>query len=231
MTKKIVLITGGNSGEALALVKLFLQKNLYVCVLDKEISNLKNINSDNLIYFQVDISIEEDLQKISDTFSKNNYEITAMFLNAIDPIFGPAEENSIELINKVFSGAVYGTILCCSIFYKHLPENGKIVFLNSKTASSKGIANQTLHCAAKWAIKGFSESIKKACSNRKINIYNIYSGSKNTNFWTDDINSMNVSIKVPDNLINVDALAQIIYSNLFTNINEVVSDIYIERCK
>ena len=225
--KELVFVTGGNQGEALALVNALLNKGCNVCVLDKEIDNLKKIVSKNLIYFQVDVSNESHLYQIKEKLA--GFKISALFLNASDAIFCEAEKNDLKAIEKVYSGNVYGTILCCSVFYSMLKNDAKIVFLNARSASQKGIANQTLFCSAKWAIEGFSQSIKKACENNDIMVYNVYCGSMDTDFWTKK--AINMPVKKPKNLIDVNDLAQIIINNVFNNMDAVVGDIVVERRK
>lgn len=229
MNGKNILITGGNNGEALALTKLLLSNNIRVFVLDKDISNLEKIDSTYLKYYKVDVSDEKSLQEISKDFK--NIELTAIVLNAIEPFFCKAEENSPEVIEKVFSGGVYGTILCASIFFDYLKPKGRILFLNSTKASHNGIANESLHCAAKFAIRGFCESIKKACEKNSIYIQNIYTGSKNTEFWDEETKTMKVYEQVPKNLIDVDKLAKIILECITSENGGLISDIYVERCK
>lgn len=229
MDNKNILITGGNNGEALALTKLLIKNNLNVYVLDKETSNLEKINSSNLKYYKVDVSDEKELQKIAKEFK--NVELTAIVLNAIDPVFCKAEDNSPEVIEKVFSGGVYGTILCASIFFNYLKTKGRIIFLNSTKVSHSGIANESLHCAAKFAIRGFSESIKKACEKNSIYIQNIYTGSKNTSFWDEETKTMKVYENAPKNLIDVEKLAEIILECITSETGGLISDIYVERCK
>ena len=227
MQEEIILVAGGNQGEALALTKNLLKRNYSVCVVDKQIFNLQKIKDEKLIYFQTDVSDEKNLKDIAKQLTGK--KIIAMFLNASDAIFCPAEDNDLETIYTVINGNVYGTILCCSVFYPLFTPNAKIVFLNARTTSKKGIANQSLFCAAKWAIEGFSQSIKKACENNHITIYNVYCGSMDTEFWTEK--AVNMPVTKPKNLINVNELANIIINNVFNNMDAVVGDIVVERSK
>lgn len=227
MNKELLLVTGGNQGEGLALVKLLLKNKHNVCVLDKEVGNLQNIKDKKLMFFNVDVSDEESLKNVANHLK--DFKIKAMFLNASDAIFCSAENNDPKTINTVLSGNVYGAILCCSVFFGLMAENSKIVFLNSRSASKKGIANQSLFCAAKWAIEGFSQSIKKACETNNISVYNVYCGSMDTEFWT--TKAKNMPVVKPENLIDVNDLAKIIYNNIFNHMNAVVGDIVVERRK
>ena len=230
MKTKLYLVTGGNQGEALALVKALLKRNCNVCALDKNVDKLESLIKEypnSFMYFKVDVADEKSLVNIKTQLY--SYEIAAMFINASDAIFCEAEKNDLKTIDTVFSGNVYGTILCVTIFSELMQKDGKIIFLNAKRASKSGIANQSLFCSAKWAIEGFSQSVKKACEKLALQVYNIYCGAMDTEFWNKK--AVDMPVDKPNNLINVNDLAQIILNNVLSNMDAVVGDIIVERRK
>lgn len=220
MKENLIVITGGNSGLGLELVKLFCAKSKVLVLARTKRGELKGV-----FYEYGNIA---DEQFVKDTYAKYSKEFNISYLinNAAVGVFGAPEENDCKKITKVLEGNLVGLILNTTYALPLIKEQGgKIVNILS-TAALKGNVNESIYCAAKWGARGFSESLKATFKGTNIKVISVYPGGMNTDFWNE--NRSYVPTEKSDKWMNPQNVAKTIYDNV-TNENLCVSDITIER--
>ena len=163
MSKEIVIITGGASGLGLELVKQFMEKNYFVCNIDRDFEKMKILNNTykgNYEGFIGDISdsrfVKEVINKIS-----NLGNIRILINNAGEPSFKLPTKYEKEDIDKCFKG-LQGMILFSTETLKVKEEKDlKIVNIMS-SAALRGNKQEAVYCATKWGERGYTESLKVA---------------------------------------------------------------------
>lgn len=107
-------------------------------------------------------------------------------------------------------------------------SGGKIVNIMS-SAALRGNKQESVYCATKWGERGYTESLKVAYSGTKIQIYGVYPGGINTNFYKHSRDY--VSIEKQQTFMPAKDLAEVIFENIFTDKKLVVEDLIINRIK
>ena len=79
---KNIIITGTSRGIGFELAQIFAQNNYNVLALSRNSEPLKNLNIKNITTISVDLSIEEDLKKVTDFVSKNWKSVDVLINNA-----------------------------------------------------------------------------------------------------------------------------------------------------
>ncbi len=69
-------------------------------------------------------------------------------------------------------------------FVGQMPPGSSIVNILS-IAAKTGFANWSAYCMSKFALEGFSQSIREELRERKIRVINIYPAATNTEIWDD----------------------------------------------
>jgi len=69
-------------------------------------------------------------------------------------------------------------------FAPRMPPGSSIVNILSVAAKS-GFANWSAYCMSKFALEGFSQSVRDELRDRKIRVINIYPAATDTNIWSD----------------------------------------------
>jgi NAD(P)-dependent dehydrogenase (short-subunit alcohol dehydrogenase family) len=69
-------------------------------------------------------------------------------------------------------------------FAPRMPPESSIVNILSVAAKS-GFANWSAYCMSKFALEGFSQSVREELRDRKIRVINIYPAATDTNIWSD----------------------------------------------
>lgn len=101
MNKEIIIITGGASGLGLELVKQFMQKDYFVCNIDRDIEKMQILDStykDNYKGFIGDISDSEFVKTVINEISYLG-NIKILINNAGEPSFKLPTEYEKEDIN------------------------------------------------------------------------------------------------------------------------------------
>lgn len=221
MKKDLVVVTGGNSGLGLEIVKCFAERGYKVLV----IARTKRKEISEVFYEYGNIADEKFIASVYEKYSAEYY-VKFLINNAAIGLFGSPESNSFARISKVFEAGLVGLILNTTYAIKSLnPEGSKIVNILS-TASLKGNVNESLYCAQKWGARGYTESLKATFKGTNTKVISVCPGGMDTDFWTQ--NRDYVSVEKSNTWMKPSEVAKVVVDNV-TNDNLYVSEIVIER--
>ena len=230
MKTKLAVISGGSSGLGFSIAKQLVLNNYPVAILGRNKMKLNNalntLNADfssKVIIEECNISNEEEVETVISRLS-NNYEISHLFNNAGVGFFGKPEDNKSNLIKEVFSANVDGMILLTSALLRNTSaEKGAVIINILSTSALTGRANESLYCAAKWAARGYTESLKAYTKGTNFKVIAVYPGGMKTPFWN----------KIPnsgfESFMNPDDVAKKIVEAAFSIDSALISDIHINR--
>lgn len=158
-----VIITGGNDGIGLEMVKQFLIDNYYVAVLDINNSNLESLVKDypnNLLPFKCDIRDSVLVEKcVNETFSKWGFVDYAIH-NACKCTFTSFMETDESTYREVFDVNYYGAIHLAKavIPYMRKQNKGKILFTSSGVGIM-GFTNISPYASSKGALESIAKCL------------------------------------------------------------------------
>ena len=228
--KSIVIVSGGANGLGLELVKVLHDKGYFVCNIDKDKTSLNKIEkqfNDNYKSYLGDVSDEKFIvATIKDICKIGN--IVALFNNAGAPVFKMPKDYTAKDVNLCFEGLKGMIYLSANVLKSMELTGGKIINIMS-SAALRGNKQESVYCATKWAERGYTESLKACYSGTKVQIYGVYPGGINTDFYKNSRDY--VSIEKQQTFMPAKELAEIIYENIFTEKRLVVEDLIINRIK
>ncbi|MCG1028080.1 SDR family oxidoreductase [Virgibacillus halodenitrificans] len=105
--------------------------------------------------------------------------------NAGTGIFGPLNNYTLEEIENILDTNVKGTIFTVQSAAPLIKESKGRILTVISTAGLRGKKNESLYCASKFAIRGFTESLQKEWEHEEHTITSVYMGGMNTPFWKD----------------------------------------------
>ncbi|PGU39522.1 short-chain dehydrogenase [Bacillus cereus] len=191
MNKKIAVITGASSGFGL-LTTLELAKKDYLVIatmrnLEKQVDLLSQATKLNL---QQNIKIQQ--LDVTDQSSIHNFELFLKDINRIDLLINNAgyanggfvEEIRVEEYRKQFETNLFGAISITQLVLPYMREqkSGKIINISS-ISGQVGFPGLSPYVSSKYALEGWSESLRLEVKPFGIDVALIEPGSYNTNIW------------------------------------------------
>lgn len=182
---KTSVVTGGASGIGLEFVKLLLNDNYKVFVIDNNKKNLKDLksklNSGNFSCINEDLTERSSPMKIYKKLKDQKIDI--LINNAGFGTFGKFYKTNWKIEEKMINLHVLNTTLLTKLFLKDMVKRneGKILNISSVAAFQPGPL-MSLYYATKAYILHFTEAISNEVKDKNISISVLCPGQTNTNF-------------------------------------------------
>ena len=182
---KTSVVTGGASGSGLEFVKILLNDNYKVFVIDNNKKNLKDLksklNSGNFSCINEDLTERSSPMKIYKKLKDQKIDI--LINNAGFGTFGKFYKTNWKIEEKMINLHVLNTTLLTKLFLKDMVKRneGKILNISSVAAFQPGPL-MSLYYATKAYILHFTEAISNEVKDKNISISVLCPGQTNTNF-------------------------------------------------
>ena len=187
---KVAVVTGSSSGIGYE-TSLLLARNQI-----KTYATMRNMSkSDGLIKIaseeslqlnvaQLDVNDDLSVNKAIDKIVKDNDRIDILVNNAGYDLFGPLEESSLEEIKQQFETNFFGVIRTTKAVIPTMRKQGKGTIINVSSVGGKVglLPFLTAYHASKFAIEGFTESLRQELDEFNINIILIEPGYVSSGF-------------------------------------------------
>lgn len=181
------VITGGGTGLGRALAHRYAKEGYEIILLGRTERSLSLVRMEIIQQggqaesYICDVtepaSVDEAIRQLD--------RVDVLINNAGIGIFGELSSLKEEDIDKMLDTNVKGTILMTQ---KALPlleaSEGRVLNIIS-TAGLRGKVNESVYCASKFAVRGFTESLQKEWEDRPMSATAVYMGGMNTPFWSD----------------------------------------------
>lgn len=230
MNKNIVVITGAGSGLGAALAKKYSDLGYHICLLGRTKSKLEQ-TAKTLLHgytiYEVDVSSKQMVAQIIESIETNVGSIQLLINNAGVGVFDNAENLSEDSIHQMIDINLKGTIFCTQEVLKGMKERkeGTIVNIVS-TAGKEGKITESVYCASKFGVRGFTESVALELKESPVKIFAVYMGGMKTEFW-DGIFSEEQTRK----LMDPNDIADIIMDNIKPRKSLAVTEVVIKNQK
>ncbi|KAA0784904.1 SDR family oxidoreductase [Bacillus wiedmannii] len=191
MDKKIAVITGASSGFGL-LTTLELAKKDYLVIatmrnLNKQedlISQATKLNlQQNIKIQQLDVTNQNSIHNFQ-LFLKEIIRVDLLINNAGYAHGGFVEEIPVEEYRKQFETNLFGAISITQLVlpYMRVQKGGKIINISS-ISGQVGFPGLSPYVSSKYALEGWSESLRLEVKPFGIDVVLVEPGSYNTNIW------------------------------------------------
>ena len=178
--KKVILVTGASSGLGLATSMALAAEGHTVYGVSRSINRVKGA-AFNTLEMDVtdDISVNNAIAKIMNTEGK----IDVLVNNAGNGITGPLYSMPVEIAKKQFEVNFFGVIRVSSAVLPGMIKAKQGMVINiSSLAGLFGLPYQGLYAASKFAIEGYSESLRMELQNTGVKVAVVNPGDFKTDF-------------------------------------------------
>lgn len=194
--RKHVVITGAGSGLGAALAFKYNELGNHVTLIGRTKNKLeevaKNFSNSNYSIYTLDVSSPSDVERVFNQIVKDVKPIDILVNSAGLGYFDIAENLTNDQINQMIDINLKGTIFSTQQVLPSMKKRNEGSIINIiSTAGIEGKVTESVYCASKFGVKGFTESIIKEVSDKDINIHGIYMGGMNTTFWGEELQDEN----------------------------------------
>ena len=188
-SKSVAVVTGAASGIGRALaVKLASEKIAGVAISDVNEAGLGETAAMAEQYgvpvstHVIDVSKLDQVKRLADEAVEKHGRVTHLINNAGVGVMGNFEQLSIEDIEWLMSINFWGVIYGCKVFLPILKEQESAHILNvSSVFGFIAPEEQTAYCASKFAVRGFTESLRHELAGTNVTVSAIHPGGIKTN--------------------------------------------------
>jgi len=184
---KKIIVTGVGSGIGKELASQLIKKGAYVIGLDINETNLDNLkkelNSNNLTTYKVDISSEEEINNFSKEYFLNNSYVDGIINNAgiIQPFIN-IDKIDMQTVNRIMDVNFFGPLKLTKLFLPYLLTRDVAHIVN---VSSMGgffpFPGQTIYGASKAALKMLTEGLYSELLDTNVSVTVVLPGAIDTN--------------------------------------------------
>ena len=187
---KVAVVTGSSSGISYETSLLLARNQIKTYATMRNMSKsegLIKIASDEHLQLnvaQLDVNDDLSVNKAIDRIVKDNDSIDVLVNNAGYDLFGPLEESSLEEIKQQFETNFFGVIRTTKAVIPTMRKQGKGTIINVSSVGGKVglLPFLTAYHASKFAIEGFTESLRQVLDDFNINIILIEPGYVSSGF-------------------------------------------------
>lgn len=184
LKNKIAVVTGGSEGLGLSIVKKLLGEGCKVHIISREAKKQENvkqeIDNQDLLFHQADVSKYDEVSKAISEIG----QVDILINNAGIWLEGDLDSYDPDMISSVIDintkGVIYTTKAVLPIMRKN--DDGHILNVSS-TSGLKGREGQSVYVASKYAVTGFTDSLKEDLKATNIKVTGFYPGGMNTKLF------------------------------------------------
>jgi len=211
MENQIIVITGGSSGLGKGLAKLLVSKGYKVvtCARDNEELD-KAAHETGATPFVADVTKEGDMQALAD-FAVSSFGRIDVWINnaGIWMPHAPFTEMDMDKIKSLFDVNVFGVMYGSKYALLQMQKQRNSILVNIiSTSGLSGRPTSSGYSASKWAVRGFTDSIREENKNSGIRIVSVYPGGMRTQLFNEQ------KPAEIEEYMSVESVAEKIVSNL-----------------
>ncbi len=191
MNKKIAIITGASSGFGLLTTLVLAKKDYFVIAtmrnLEKQVDLISQATK---LHLQQNIKVQQ--LDVTDQSSIHSFQLFLKEINRVDLLINNAgyanggfiEEIPVEDYRKQFETNLFGAISITQLVlpYMRKQKSGKIINISS-ISGQVGFPGLSPYVSSKYALEGWSESLRLEVKPFGIDVALLEPGSYNTNIW------------------------------------------------
>ncbi|HQX55033.1 MAG TPA: SDR family oxidoreductase [Pyrinomonadaceae bacterium] len=187
--KSVAVVTGAASGIGRALaIKLAEEKIAGIAISDvneaglSETADLAGAAGVPISTHIIDVSKIDQVQRLADEAVAAHGGVTHLINNAGVGVLGNFEQLSIEDFEWLMSINFWGVIYGCKVFLPILRQQESAHILNvSSVFGFIAPEEQSAYCASKFAVRGFTESLRHELAGTNVTVSAIHPGGIKTN--------------------------------------------------
>lgn len=194
---KLILLTGASGGIGQAIARRLAAQGARLILVGRSTQQLNalarelNVLTNEGFVLQADITSRNGRDTIRTALLALQEPLDALINCAGVNLFGMLEDSDPEAIEQLINTNVTGTILLTQLALPFLNKSsGRIVNIGS-SFGGLGYPGFSAYCASKFALRGFSEALRRELSDSRIQVAHLAPRATNTSLNSDAVYAMN----------------------------------------
>ncbi|OBS99766.1 short-chain dehydrogenase [Vibrio tasmaniensis] len=223
----MILITGSSSGLGAALAKQYAntsssrQRLMITGRSSQRLAELAKKLPANTVSQTCDLCDPNSVSKLLDALPETPKLVVH---SAGSGYFGKIEQQDPAAISNMLKNNIESSIFLIRELVQRYKDQPVTIAVVMSTAAQGAKAEESTYCAAKWAVKGFIESVRLELKGHPMKIVAVYPGGMATEFWGTSGKTMDTS-----SFMTAQEAAQMLQQALTSTEHGFVSDITINR--
>ncbi len=192
LANKIAVVTGAGSGIGRSLALQLAERGCRLALVDIRQEPLDAVakeveaRSPKVTTHVADVGNRERMEALAEEVTTAHDGVDILINNAGVTAWGAFEEIELDDAHWIVDVSVWGTIYGCKFFLPHLRKAPVAHIVNMSSAYGLvGIPHQAMYCASKYAVRGFSETLRAELIDTHIGVTVVHPGGVATNFVND----------------------------------------------
>ena len=187
---KVAVITGAASGIGRALALQLTEMGCHLALVDIDADGLRRLRDElssavdgrNVSTHVANVADSSRMQAVSGEVIAIHRSVHLLVNNAGVGYEAAFPQTSLEDWEHIVSVNLWGTIYGCRFFLPYMARAGQAHVVNlSSLFGIIGMPGQTAYCTTKFAVRGFSESLREELHETTVGLTVVYPGSVATN--------------------------------------------------
>jgi short-subunit dehydrogenase len=222
MIEKVVVITGASSGIGLALARKYAQEGFLVVIAARRFERLiaieEEFGHDCVLAVETDVTIEASCRNLIERTIEKFGRIDILINNAGVSMRASFAECDLSVFHRLMDVNFWGTVYCTKYALPYLLEtNGSVVGVNS-VVGYYGLPGRAGYSAAKFAARGFIESLRVEYRKSKLHVMMVAPGfvasEVRMSALTADGSEQGKSPRVEKKMMSAEKCALLIYKGI-----------------
>ena len=189
LTDNVAVVTGASSGIGRATAFAMAEAGASVVATARrtdrieEVARRINESGGHAIAVTADVAHEDDVDRLYDAAIKKFGRVDILLNNAGVSKYGPLDSITVEDYDWMMNTNMRASFLCTRRFLPDMlaRKRGQVCFLAS-VAGLKGLENETVYCASKFAQIGFAQALDYETREAGVKVSVIAPGGAHTEF-------------------------------------------------
>lgn len=198
----IAVITGATSGIGRETAREFSKAGAKIVVAGRRKERLQELVNEieaagrDALALQTDVADQSQVEKLIETSVERFGRVDVLVNNAGVAIASRFLEMPLEDFRRLMDVNFWGAVYACRAAVPHMrkQQGGGVILNVSSIFGKRGMPFETAYCASKFALAGFSESLRSELMSEGIDVCTIFPGAVETEIFDAAANSTGLEL-------------------------------------